>query len=351
MEQLSAGQKLDQAFDKLGKEKTISFELDLDTDARSLKALDALSDPEPGEELTDELAGLLSGAKITVTAQSRKPIEESGEKDFVGMAMKVRTDGGDLVEYRVIGDHLYLRVDAEVVGKAMGAPVPSARDLPPEAGGLKKVLEGAWVKLDTAEMEKAAAETEAELGVPPEPEPSLDARTQKQLLEALRRTVAREVDFKTEDGEDGAEHVTATAPLRTLVGELFDEIRPLVKKLPAGIEPPTDKDLKEVPDVEVTADFALKNGELSEVYVDLAALAETAEVKKLGLVVRMSEGRPPTAPAGVTELDMGELMGGFGAAMMSDEAFGDEVFGEEVLGGEGLAEGGLPEEDFPADAA
>jgi hypothetical protein len=346
VEQLSAGQKLDEAFDKLGKEKTLSFELDLDTDARSLKALDALSDPEPGEEIPDEMAGLLSGAKITVTAQSRKPIAESGEKDFVGMAMKIRTDDGDLVEYRVIGDLIYIRVDAAAVGKAMGAPVPSAEDLPPEAGGLAKALEGKWVKFDTAEMEEAAAETEADLGVPPEPEPTVDARTQKRLLEALRRTIAREVDFKTEDGDDGAENITATAPFRTLVGELFDEIRPLAKNLPPGMEPPTDKDLKKVPDVEVTADFALKNGELSEVRVDLARLAEDAGVKKLGLVVRMSEGRLPTAPADATELNLDELMGGFGAAMMGEEAFGDEV----VLGDEVLDEEGLPEEDVPADA-
>lgn len=338
VEQISAGQKLDQAFGKLGKEKTISFELDLDTDAQSLKALDALSNPEPGEEIPDEVADLLSDAKISVTAQSKKPIDESGEKDLVGMAMKVRAHGGDIVEYRVIGDYTYIRSDAELLGKAMGAPVPSAQDLPPEASGLKKALDGEWVKINTKEM----AETTAEPGTEPEPEPTLDARTQKQLLDALRKTVAREVDFETADGEDGAERITATAPFRTLIGELLDEMRPLAKKLPPGMELPTDGDLKEIPDGEVTADFTLKNGELSEVHVDLAELAENAEVKKLGLVVRMTEGQTLTAPAGATELDIEEMLGGVGAAMMGAEGFSEEDFGEEVV---------LPEEDFPADAA
>ncbi|MFF3934776.1 hypothetical protein [Streptomyces phaeofaciens] len=325
MEQLSAGKKLDEAFDKLAKEKSISFELDLDTDVQSLKALDALSDPEPGEEMPDEIADLFSGVKVKVTVQSKKPIEESGEKDYVGMAVKISNKDGDLTEYRVVGDYTYIRSDVNALGKAMGFPVPSETDLPPEASGLKKALDGEWVKINTKEMEKTTAEMGAEPGTEPAPEPTLDAKAQKQLLDALRQTIAREVEFKTADDKDGAEHITATAPFRTLITKFVGEIRPLAKSLPPGFELPTDNDLKDAPNGKVTADFTLKNGELTEVSVDLAKLAENAKVKKLGLVVRMSEGRTPTAPAGATELDIDELLGGFGAAMMDEEAFFEEA--------------------------
>ncbi|MFI9150510.1 hypothetical protein [Streptomyces sp. NPDC053367] len=325
MEQLSAGRKLDQAFDELGKEKTISFELDLDTDAETLEALDASSDPEPGEEIPDEAAELLSGAKISVTLQSKKPIGESGEKDYVGMAMKVSTKDGDLVEYRIVGDYTYIRSDTDSLGKALGAPVPSAADLPPDAGGLKKVLEGEWVKIDTKEMEEAGGAMGAEPGTEPEPQPTLDAKTQKKLVEALRRTIAGEVDFKSAGEKDGSEHITATAPFRTLMTELFDEIRPFTKDLPPGMDLPTDKELADAPNTDVTADFTLDDGELTEVRVDLAELAENTEVKKLGLVVRMSEGQKPTAPTGATELDIEEVLGGFGAAMTGDEAFDEDA--------------------------
>ncbi|MFJ8079250.1 hypothetical protein ACIQ6Y_01295 [Streptomyces sp. NPDC096205] len=325
VEQLSAGRKLEQAFEKLGKEKTISFELDLDTDAETLKALDASSDPEPGEEIPDEAADLLSGAKISVTVQSRKPIDESGEKDYVGMAMKVSTEDGDLIEYRIVGDYTYIRSDMDSVGKALGTPVPSAKDLPAEAGGLKKVLEGEWVKLDTKKMEETTAEMGGEPGAEPEPEPTLDAKTQKKLLEALRKTVAGEVDFKTAGEKNGSEHITATAPFRTLMTEFLGEVRPFAKNLPPGMALPTDKELKDAPNTDVTADFTLKNGELTEVRVDLAKLAENAKVKKLGLVVRMSEGQKPTAPAGATELSIEEVLGGFGAAMMGEEAFAEDA--------------------------
>lgn len=337
MEQLSAGKKLDRAFEKLGKEKSISFELDLDTDAASLKALDASSDPEPGEEIPDEAADLLSGAKISVTVESKKPLDESGEKDYVGMAMKISTPDGDLVEYRVVGDYTYIRSDVEALGKAMDTPVPSAKDLPPEADGFKKVLEGKWVKINTKEMEKAGQEMGAAAPGGEPSEPTLDAKTQKKLMDALRKAVAREVDFSTAGGEDGTEHITATAPFRTLITELIGEIRPFSKDLPPGVLP-TDKDLEDAPNAKVTADFTLKNGELTEVNVDLAKLAEDAKVKKFGLVLRMSEGQKPTAPAGATELDIEEALGGFAGAMMADEEFGDEGFEDGEFSEEGFAE-------------
>ncbi|OPG09715.1 hypothetical protein B1R27_04790 [Streptomyces sp. GKU 895] len=315
MEQLSAGRKLDRAFEELGKEKTLSFEVDLDTDAASLKALDASSDPEPGEEIPDEVAELLSEAKITVTVQSKKPLEKSGEKDLVGSAMKVSTPDGDLIEYRMIGDYTYIRADMDAVGKTMGAPLPNADDLPPEAGAMKDVLKGKWVKFNTEEMNKAAAEGE---DAGDGPAPSLDAKAQKKLMKALRKVIAREVTFKTAGGEDGTEHVIATAPFRTLLTELLGEVRPLAKGLPL----PTAKELKDAPNAKVKADFTLKNGELTQVDIDLAKLAENAKVKKLGLTLRMREGTLPGAPAGATTLDLPELMNGFlGGVAMSDAEF------------------------------
>ncbi|WP_223188455.1 hypothetical protein [Streptomyces sp. TRM68416] len=325
---MSAGKKLDRAFEKLGEKNTLSFELALDTDAASLKALDAESDPAPGEEIPDEVAELLSGAKIAVTVQSKKPLSESGEKDLLGSAMKVTTSDGDLVEYRLIGDYAYARVDMDAMGKAMGGPLPDADDLPPEAGALKDVLEGKWVKFDTKEMQKNAESKGAKGG----PASSLDAKTQKKLTASLRKVIAREVEFKTADGKDGTEHVTATAPFRTLITELLGEIRPLMKDLPPGMDLPTDKDLKDAPNAKVTADFTIKNGELAQVDLDLAKLAENAKVKKLGLTLRLSEGTKPTAPAGAKTIDLVELMSGF---------FGGPAYDSEV----DITD--LPEEDYP----
>ncbi|MFG2608446.1 hypothetical protein ACGFT2_33590 [Streptomyces sp. NPDC048514] len=333
VEQLSAGKKLDRAFEKLGEKNTISFEIDLDTDAASLKALDAESDPEPGEEMPDEAAEMLSGAKIKVTVQSRKPIAESGEKDLVGTALKISGPDGDLTEYRAIGDYMYLRTDPDAIAKMTGSPMPAAEDLPPQAGALKDVLEGKWVKFSTKEMEKAAADGQDG----PAPAPSLDSSTQKKLVKALRGVIIHEVRFKTAGGGDGTEHITATAPFRTLLTDLLGEIRPLAKDLPPGVELPTGKDLKDVPDAKVKADFTLKNGELARMDVDLAKLADNAKVKKLGLTLRMGHGTRPTVPAGATKLDLKELAQGF----LGGPAMGDAELGQSDLSG--------LDQDFPKD--
>ncbi|MFI5567435.1 hypothetical protein ACIA6T_08760 [Streptomyces sp. NPDC051740] len=324
MENLSAGQKLDQAFEKLGKERSLSFELDLDTDAASLKALDAGSAPE--DAMPEEVAELLSDARISLSVQSKKPFEESGEKDFDGMALKFSGPDGGLFEYRMVGDYTYLRADLDAIGRMSGSPMPSADELPDSAGAFKKLLAGEWLKVATKDLEETSEQMSGAEGAEaeePSAEPTLDAKTQKKLTKALRQVIAKEVDFKTSDGSDGTEHIKATAPFRTLMTELSDELAPLAKELPPGAELPTAKDFKDAPNEKVTADFTLKNGELTEVSIDLAKLAEKAKVKKFALVLRLGGGEKATAPANATEVNIDEIMegffGGFAAGALGEE--------------------------------
>ncbi|MFF5608547.1 hypothetical protein ACFY65_19535 [Streptomyces cellulosae] len=334
VENLTAGQKLDNAFEKLGEERSIAFELDLDTDAASLKALDA-EQSEPGEEMPDEVAELVSEATISVSMHSRKPIEKSEEKDFTAMAVKVSGPDGALLEYRLVDDWFYARLDAAALGKMSGTPMPPAEELPDEAGAFKKLLEGGWIKLSKKEMEetgKGMTGAQGLGGEEPSAEPSLDAKTQKKLTDALKKAVAENVDFTTSGGSDGTEHIKATAPFRTLLTELFGALKPLQQELPIGEELPTAKDFADAPNKKVGADFTLKNGELTEVSVDLAELAESAKVKKFALVLRVSEGEKPEAPAGATEVNLEELMGEFFTGVLGagagEEGFGDVPFEE-----------------------
>ncbi|MFI2506288.1 hypothetical protein [Streptomyces sp. NPDC018972] len=332
VENLSAGQKLDQAFEKLGKERSLSFELDLDTDAASLKALDSGADP--GEEMPEEAAELLSDARISVSVQSKKPIEESSEKDFTAMALKFSVPDGDLFEYRLVGDYTYVRADLDALGRMSGSPMPSADELPDSAGAFKKLLAGEWIKISTKEVEEAGEQMSGAEGAEagePSAEPTLDAKTQKKIVKALRQVIAQEVDLETSGGSDGTEHIKATAPFRTLMTELLDELGPLADELPPGAELPTAKDLKDAPNEKVTADFTLKNGELTEMSVDLAKLTEKAKVKKFALVLRLGGGEKATAPAGATEVRIDELMegffGGFAAGALGEEEFAEGAEG------------------------
>ncbi|MFH8727772.1 hypothetical protein [Streptomyces termitum] len=327
-EQLSAGQKLERAFEQLGREKKLSFVLDLDADAETLKRLDAASDPEPGEEMPDEAAELLGGLTVDFTVESRKPMAESEEKDLVGMAVKVGTPDGALVEYRVVGDHTYVRSDAKALSGAMGMPMPPADELPPEAEGFRKALDGEWITFDTRKMEEAGRAAGEGPGAGPSAAPSLDPKTRKELLGTLRDVVAREVEFTTTGGGGGTEHVIATAPFRTLVTGLFDGIRPLAEKFSGGMPLPEGSDLKDAPDGKVAADFTLRNGALSEVSIDLAELAGSAKGDAFGVSLKLGGGTAVTAPAGATEIDVEELMGFFMGSMAEQEGF-EEGFDEE----------------------
>ena len=299
-ENLTAAQRLDQAVDQLDKERSLSFELDLDADAATLKSLDA----DAGEEMPDQVAEFLAGTRISVSVQSKKPLEESSDKDITGMAIKVSGPDGNLLEYRRVGDWAYLRADAQVIGKATGGSLPTADDLPDSATALKHVLNGEWVKASTGGPQPG----------PGSVSPKADENRQQRVMKGLRGIIAREVEFKDAGRRDGADHITATAPFRTLLTELFDELRPLAGDLPPGSTLPTAKDLKGAPNEKVTADFSLKNGSLTEVSVDLARLAKTPQGSTFALVLRVGKGEQATAPASATQVDpdalMQELFGG-----------------------------------------
>ncbi|MGW2425213.1 hypothetical protein ACWC0C_39245 [Streptomyces sp. NPDC001709] len=297
-EKLSAAQKIDRAVAKLGEQRSLSMELDLDTDTATLEALDTKADP--GNPMPTEATQLLADARVSLSVQSKKPLKDSAEKDLTGMAVKFSSADTDLIEYRIAGDYAYLRADAKAIAAKTGSPLPAAEDLPETATALKALLNGQWIKISTADLKDGT-------GTGASAAPSPDASTQRKLTEALRTVLTREVALKDTGERGGTDHITATAALKTLLTELVDKVRPFAKDLPPGAALPSAKDLKDVPDEKATADFALKNGQLTKVTVNLAKLAENAKVKKFDLVVRLGTGETATAPSQATKVTMEEL--------------------------------------------
>ncbi|MET7745838.1 hypothetical protein [Streptomyces sp. NPDC005385] len=305
VENLTAGQKVDRAVDRLGEQKSLSFRLDLDADADTISALGG--DADPDEALPPEAAKALSALHVDVSVKSKKPLADSGEKDLLGTSLKVSGADGVLAEYRVVGDFTYYRADMKALGRTMGFPMPSADDLPPSEKEMKKVLQGDWVKIDTKALEDAqnpAGGSKRAGGAG-----DVDARTQKKILDAVATVIGRKVTFRTKDGADGVEHVVATGNFRALVTGVIAKLRPLQDNLPAGMELPTAKDLKGAPDKKVSVDFTLKNGDLRQIRIDLAALADAPKGSKLPLVLKLAESGDVSAPKGATELPADKFPG------------------------------------------
>ncbi|MEU9783264.1 hypothetical protein AB0H92_20285 [Streptomyces phaeochromogenes] len=303
VENLTAGQKVDRAFEGLGEKKSLAFELGLDAKPSALTKL--AGEAEPGEELPPELAELFTGVRVKVSVESRKPLADSGEKDLVGTGVTISGPDGVLAEYRLVGDYTYYRADMKALGEAMGFPLPSADELPESEKELKKVIEGEWVKVDTSELDRAGKGDKSGKGGKADKSAgpgAIDTKTQQKILKAVRGVVAREVTFSNEGGSDGVERIVAKASFRELLTGVLDKLRPLADDLPAGAELPTDEDLKDAPNKKIAVDFSLKNGDLTRVSVDLAALADGPKGTRLPLVVKFGEAGEVSAPSGATEI-------------------------------------------------
>ena len=309
VENLTAGQKVDGAVERLGEQKSLAFGMRLDADPDDLVALMG----EDSEEVPPEMAEFFTGLRVDVSVKSKKPLAESGEKDIAGMGMKISGDDGVLVEYRVVGDYTYYRADMEAMGDAMGIPFPTADELPESEKHLRPALEGDWVKVNTGELQDAAGDEGAGAGAGGSDE--IDAKTQKKILDAVRGVVAREVGFKTRDGKDGTEVITAKANFRDLLTGIVDKLQPLEGELPPGAELPTAKDMKDAPDKNVAVDFTLENGDLTRIETDLAVLADDPKGAKAPLVLTFGKAGDVSAPKGAAEIPVDEFSDPIGGGL------------------------------------
>ncbi|MCX4643809.1 MULTISPECIES: hypothetical protein [unclassified Streptomyces] len=313
VENLTAGQKIDKAADRLGEQKSLSFELGLDAKP---DALMELAGGQGDEAMPPAVAKTFAGAHVTFSVRSKKPLSDSGEKDFVGMGMKVSVPGGTLAEYRLAGDFVYFRLDMQKTSELMGFPVPSPKDLPKGEEGLAKALEGEWVKVDLSDVRKS---TSGKGSDDSKGSGGLDEKTQRKVLKALRGAIADDVTLRSAGTEDGTERIVAKASFRELLTDLVDKLGPLKDELPPGAGFPTAKDLADAPAKKVAVDFSITNGALSKISFDLAALGDGKKGGKVPLVLKFGKAGDISAPSGATEVPLGELAGGnpfmSGAAM------------------------------------
>lgn len=268
------------------------------------------------EAMPPAVAKTFAGAHVTFSVRSKKPLSDSGEKDFVGMGMKVSVPGGTLAEYRLAGDFVYFRLDMQKTSELMGFPVPSPKDLPKGEEGLAKALEGEWVKVDLSDVRKS---TSGKGSDDSKGSGGLDEKTQRKVLKALRGAIADDVTLRSAGTEDGTERIVAKASFRELLTDLVDKLGPLKDELPPGAGFPTAKDLADAPAKKVAVDFSITNGALSKISFDLAALGDGKKGGKVPLVLKFGKAGDISAPSGATEVPLGELAGGnpfmSGAAM------------------------------------
>ncbi|ARZ69358.1 hypothetical protein SMD11_3739 [Streptomyces albireticuli] len=329
---LSPDAKVKQAFDKLGRQKSLSAEIGFNASADQIFA--AMKDQK---DFKREHADMLADLRLSYSLSYDKPLKdvESEDENGEGSVALGSKDGKPLVEIRAFGaDKVYLRgdlkgigdlaakVDKKGPGKSTGRPdfdelAKKADTLPSSMDSVKGALKGEWVAMDTKSFEafsKANGKSDDK--------PKLDPKDQKQLFDALQKSLDGNATYKDAGKKNGADHVKVTVPAKKFADDLNKSLKPLQDKLGSkGKSDKVDGDLDKLKNKDVTLDVAVRDGMVSALTVDLAQLDD--EVKgELPLTLGIKGGAGKVqAPAGAKELKPQDLIGA-GMLLFSDKLGG-----------------------------
>jgi hypothetical protein len=315
--------KVKNAFDKLSGQKAVTLGLHIDASADQIYA--AL---QGEDDFTKDNAKLLADLRAAITVSSDKAFKDTKNGDKGSFGFQLAADGSgkkSLLDIRSVDQKLYLRLDLKGFealdtgsskNKDLGQLdqfLNTADDLPASLGSVKAALKGEWVTLDPKSFSDFAKSMSkgsgggSPLGALPNSGKGLDAKSQRQIIEALRKALVNNAKFKDLGNHGGADHVLVTVPTRQLAKELESSLTPLTKQIP-DFKP---SDLDDVPNKSVSVDVAVKGGKVSAITLDAAQLDSRAK-GKLPLVLDIDSGADPvSAPSGAKTLNPQDIMGLF----------------------------------------
>ncbi len=321
--QISAAEKVNTAFDKLGETKSLTVKFSLDATPAQLLAMDKL---EPSDTpLTSAESKQISGLGASLTFSADKPLKDAfgktktvdGQLDAaVDIDLEVHAgDGKPLAELRSIGGTEYVRVDVDAIVKLGGDSATADEingmekefdQLPPSFAALKSLLKGKWVSIDSKKLEGVTKGLGDTAGTP-SAAPTLDPSTQNKLVSALTGVFSRDVTLTDKGTVNGRDRIVVEAPAQKLVADVQKAVAPIAKGIPAiGGNFPTAAPTG-VATGKASADILIaKDGSLSELSMDLGQLDPKAAAAKAQVPVSVSfdaKAAPTTAPAGAVAFD------------------------------------------------
>jgi hypothetical protein len=328
--------KVNNAFEKLGKQNTVTLSLGFDGSTDDIYA--ALKDED---DFNRDDAKLLSTLHLSLSVSSHKSFSllgkdagKDGKDSAVAFALSNDDSGkSSLAEIRYVDQKAYLKVDLKGLEKlAPGsgtAPldqfIAQADQLPSSLASVKAAIKGQWVSLDPKAFQEfakslgnsgtgSASSDSADSPLSGLTDtPKVDAATQKRIYAALKKALSTNVTYKDLGSHDGADHIQVSAPARQLAQALSDSLTPVLKDLP-GYDA-KDLDPSGVPNKTLSVDVAIKGGSLSAVTFDVAQLDSGAK-GKLPLTLSLNgSAESISAPDGAQVLNPQDIVGLFMSAM------------------------------------
>ncbi|MGW2541144.1 hypothetical protein ACWC5I_09790 [Kitasatospora sp. NPDC001574] len=325
VQQLTAAEKVSDAFGKLNDSKSFSAKFSIDATPAQIEAFGTAT----GEKVDAETAAALSAVSLAVSFSADKPLKDvKPSKGADGKTVDALSDksvsfsyaltgkgGASLVELRQVGGKTYAQADLAGIATLVGEDPAQVKEMTeglPTA--LKDGLTGKWVSFDASALQDSAKSAGGKAGASPSAAPTLDPKVSEGLATSLKNIFTSDVSFEDKGKKDGKDLITLSAPARKLADDLLKAVEPLAKELPSGAKLPKAVP-SDVPDRKLALDLYLDGGALSAVTFDLAQLEEKP-TPGATLPVRIAFGKDapavqaPSGAAEITSADIEDIFGG-----------------------------------------
>ncbi|MFC8452821.1 hypothetical protein [Kitasatospora sp. NPDC057223] len=338
VKELSAAEKVSDAFGKLGDGKAFSAKLSFDATAAQIEAFGVATDDKIDSKTADTLASL----SLSFGVSADKPLKDlaavknpaagadalTADKSTSFSFAVAGKDGKSVAEVRQAGGKTYLQADAAAAAALFGQDASEitavTESLP---GPLKGALSGKWISIDPKALQDFSESVAGGApGAAPSAAPSVKPEVAQNFLNSVKDVFSRDTSFEDKGKKDGKQLIVVTASARTVGNDLLKAFEPLAKELPTMGKLPTAVP-SDVPDKKLALNLLLDGGALSSISFDLAQLDDKA-APGATLPVKIAFGKDVPAiqaPAGATEITTADIEGIFGslAGAGSDSGPGD----------------------------
>ncbi|MEW1859478.1 hypothetical protein OG896_15800 [Streptomyces sp. NBC_00669] len=316
--------KVSDAFQKLGKQNTVS--VDLGFSGTSAQIYSAMKN-EDGFTQAD--ADLLASLHVTIGGSSQQSLNLLGKSFGKGAdatkgssaGFLLSTDGPSgkkLIEVRMVDQKVYLRADIQGLekldtSKSDGDSINQFNEqylngLTSTPGSVGSALKGKWVSIDptvwSAFVKSALAAQGADSGSG-STTPTLDPQTQNQIVTSLRAALTKDATFADAGKKGGADHITVTVPAQQFAKDVATGVTPALKQIPGMKQSDLDSLQKAegVPNKKVAADVAIKDGKIESITFDIHQL-DSQSTGPLPLTIGFKGSAAPiSAPSGAVALN------------------------------------------------
>ena len=265
-----------EAFRALSEADGITEEISLRSTAEDLQAVSEGS-------LDADTAQVILDSSVVISAKNTGSEVQEAETSIL-----FRVGGSDDLELRIADNSLYLRADVKHLLETFGQDPSQADAFASQAQGqpgfewVQAAVNGDWLVV------KNLQQLVQQMGANPAPD-------QKKLIQGLLDVIEKNATVTSEGDEDPGTHLVATMPLRQTAQDFIGVLQSAGTQMPPGTD--MSQELQDIPEGDMTVDFWVQDGALTQMHIDFLQFAEFEEggegipegVDELGLLITFEE--------------------------------------------------------------